>query len=177
MYIRSVANSIKAFRAKQNYLFGDFNIDYMDSNSTTSVSNYVNHIYNLGCAQLIDKPTRICNTTITIIDPIYTNVTFTSDISATIICHDIFDHLPTFVELKTAIITEKSISQLLRNFSSNNIELFLTELESELAHNQESKESNLTSLIEVLTKLTNKHFQLTASTRKQFTVIKKNLDH
>ena len=128
------ANSIKALKAKQNYLvFGDFNIDYMDSNSITSVSNYVNHINNLGCAQLIDKPTRICNTTSTTIDHIYINVTFTSDISAAIIRHDISDHLPTFVELKTAHITKKSTGQLFRNFSSDGIELFLTELESELA--------------------------------------------
>ena len=65
------ASSIKSFKAKENYLvFDDFNIDCMDSNSTASVSKYVNHINNLGCAQLIDKPTRICNTTSTIIDHI-----------------------------------------------------------------------------------------------------------
>ena len=168
------ANSIKFFNAKQNYLiFGDFNIDYMGSNSTTSVSNDVNHTSDLGCAQLIDKPNRICNTTSTIIDHVHTNVTFTSDIPAAVLCHDISDHLPTFVELKTANITKKSTSQLFRNFSSDGIELFLTELRSELAYNHESKESNLISLIEVLTKLTNKHFPLTAPTRKQFRVIKK----
>ena len=63
------AKSVKSLNDNQKYLiFGDFNIDYKKVNNTISISNCATHVNNLGCTQLIDKPTRVCETTSTVID-------------------------------------------------------------------------------------------------------------
>ena len=55
---------------------GDFNYD----NSKMSQNNidYTNHIRSKGCAQLINKPTRIGKTSSTIIEHIYADVHLTT---------------------------------------------------------------------------------------------------
>ena len=46
-----------------------------------NIIDYANHISSIGCAQLINKPTRIGKTSSTIIDHIYANGTFDNQVS------------------------------------------------------------------------------------------------
>ena len=67
-------NVIKSFKANQNYVvLGDYNINYDKAMLSQATADYINHIASLGCIQLIDKPTRISQTSNTAIDHIYVN--------------------------------------------------------------------------------------------------------
>ena len=168
------AKSVTSLNDNQKYLiFGDFNIDYKKVNNTISISNYATHVNNLGCTQLIDKPTRVCETTSTVIDHLYANSLFTRDIPAAVIQHDISGHLPIFAKYKFTNVKKKVDRLFTRKFSPENVELFLASLNSELAHNQVKFDYNLNYLIEILSKFTNKFFPLNPPTRKQYRVSKK----
>ena len=65
-----------------------------------NIIDYANHISSVGCAQLINKPTRIGKISSTIIDQIYANGTFDNQVSPSILCADILDHLPVCAEVK-----------------------------------------------------------------------------
>ena len=168
------AKSVKSFNDNQKYLiFGDFNIDYKKVNNIISISNYATHVNNLGCTQLIDKPTRVCETTSTVIDHLYPNSLFTRDILAAVVQHDISDHLPIFAKYKFTNVKKKDDRLFTRKFSPKNVELFLASLNSELANNQVKFDYNLNHVIEILSKFTNKFFPLNPLTRKQYRVSKK----
>ena len=84
---------IKSFKSNQNYIvLGDFNINYDKVTTQQSISDYANHINNVGCEQLIDKPTRICQTTGSIIDHIYVNSILKDHAQPIIFYEDISDH-------------------------------------------------------------------------------------
>jgi len=58
-------------------------------------NNYLNTIYAEGCNNLINKPTRITQTTATLLDHIYSDMT--KYISYTgILMYDVSDHLPNY---------------------------------------------------------------------------------
>ena len=85
---------------------GDFN-NYDNSKMSQNNIDYTNHIRSKGCAQLINKSTRIGKTSSTIIEHIYANGSFHKHVSLFIICADILDHLPVCAEVKYKP-TEKS---------------------------------------------------------------------
>jgi exonuclease III len=62
---------LKKFSHKELIICGDFNINTMNSDH----KNFKQIFRNNGFSQLIDKPTRIANNTMTYIDHIYTNKT------------------------------------------------------------------------------------------------------
>ena len=66
---------LKSFKSSQEFfILGDCNINYNKiDNSHGNISSYANHIYSVGCVQLINKPTCITTTASSTIDQIYTN--------------------------------------------------------------------------------------------------------
>ena len=102
-------NAIKKFSVNQNHIaMGDFNFNYDNSKMSQNNIDYTNYIRSKGCAQLINKPTRIGKTSSTIIKHIYANGSFHKHVSLFIICADILDHLPVCAEVKYKP-TKKSI--------------------------------------------------------------------
>lgn len=77
---------------------GDFNINLLKQPINANVSNYVDAIYSEGCNNIINKPTRITESSATLIDHMYTNVTNKVN-SRGILTFEISDHLPTFCSL------------------------------------------------------------------------------
>ena len=55
------------------FVLGDLNIDISDTNRTSTASNYLNMIQSYGLLPLITKPTRVTETTSTVLDHILTN--------------------------------------------------------------------------------------------------------
>ena len=89
---------IKILRENKNiYLMGDFNIDLLNS-TQNYVSKFINILQSNGFYPHINKPTRICNESQTLIDNIFSNVYETS--TNGILYSDISDHLPIFVICK-----------------------------------------------------------------------------
>ena len=89
-------------------MLGDFNINYDKLNvAPASITNYANSINLLGCIQIVDKPTRITNSTRSIIDHIYANQELLINIYPSVVTYDISDHLPLLVEYKTLDIKKE----------------------------------------------------------------------
>ena len=74
---------------------GDFNIDLLKHKIHNPTSSFIDCLFSNYFLPLIHKPTRITETTATLIDNIFTNFTDLSLKSATLFC-DISDHLPIF---------------------------------------------------------------------------------
>ena len=55
------------------YIFGDFNYDLAKSNENTHVSDFTEVMLNHNFCSIINKPTRITNTSATVLDHIWTN--------------------------------------------------------------------------------------------------------
>ena len=60
MFEEAFLKVIKSFKANQKFVGeGDFKINYDNINSSQTIFNFANHINNVGCSQLVDKPMRI----------------------------------------------------------------------------------------------------------------------
>ena len=80
---------------KHIYLMGDFNIDLL-STTQTHGQRLKNLLYTYALHPHIDKPTRITNTSSTLIDNIFSN-NFSNETTNGILYYDISDHLPIFM--------------------------------------------------------------------------------
>ena len=75
------------------YMMGDFNIDLLKVDSHRPTHDYLELLYSYALIPTIYKPTRITETTATIIDNIFTNDE--NVIKSSILVTDITDHMPT----------------------------------------------------------------------------------
>ena len=113
---------------KEIILFGDFNFNFVNSNSVNSRWNRIINTFNLN--QLITQPTRVTQTSSSIIDHIYTNTPQN-------ICHtavpvlSISDHYPIFFTRKTNLKNKKGQSHITINYrclKKFNADNFLSDL-------------------------------------------------
>ena len=88
---------------------GDININTDQYNQTNSSKHYQDILLSLGLVNLVSKPTRITESSETIIDHILTNLPL-QKINCGVVVHDIADHLPTFAICNSTF--EKVPSQL-----------------------------------------------------------------
>ena len=80
---------------KTIFVCGDLNIDLLKHESHNSTRNFLDMMYSLGLYPLIDKATRITDTSATLIDNIFTNELH-HNLTSGILFNDISDHLPIF---------------------------------------------------------------------------------
>jgi hypothetical protein len=80
---------------KKTFIMGDFNVDLLQYGSHRPTQNFVNSIFSNYHRPLINKPTRITDTTATIIDNIISN-NLDDDMSCGILFTEITDHFPIF---------------------------------------------------------------------------------
>ena len=114
------------------YLLGDFNMDLLKSKQDPHVQSFINLLFSNGFYPKINRPTRITQTTATLIDNIFTNVYAASTISGPLI-FDISDHLPIYSTLPynlDAIENHKPEYVFKRIYSEENYEAFKTKLAS-----------------------------------------------
>jgi hypothetical protein len=102
---------------------GDFNIDLLKYNSHTKTNEYVDNVFSRGFLPIITKPTRIFQSSATLIDHIYTN-SISSDSSSGIIITDVADHFGTFHIVNNKSINTCNKNQQKRIFSETNLSLF-----------------------------------------------------
>ena len=76
-------------------ILGDINIDTAFPSTNSYSKNYKDILLSLGLRNLINKPTRITNSTETILDHVLTNLNFEYCQSG-ILINDITDHLPIY---------------------------------------------------------------------------------
>ena len=83
-------------RSKHCYIAGDFNINLLNQSSHLLTSQFIDTMFSFSFLPLINRPTRIAQTSSTLIDNIFTNSPPEHHIISGILTTDISDHLPTF---------------------------------------------------------------------------------
>ena len=81
---------------KSCVILGDMNIDLLKCDTHSKTNEYLDNIITHGYLPVITKPTRICSSTATLIDHIYTNNISSTHHSGIIITH-VADHFGTFL--------------------------------------------------------------------------------
>jgi len=88
--ISEVLTHCKKYKNFNNLLItGDFNSNLNSYQTDDNVNNFLNHMLQASMLPTIYRPTRIANTSETLIDNIYTNIEI-NNINAKIVCSDVF---------------------------------------------------------------------------------------
>ena len=119
-YLQEVL-SIPAVSNKQVFILGDFNINLLNYNSCTPITNYVNFLFSKQYLPYIIHPSRVSAHSATLIDNIFSNITDNETISGNILTQ-ITDHFPQFLIFKHAGMTYKNLSYFQHDFSNLNEE-------------------------------------------------------
>ena len=98
--IKVLINKFKG-QEKQIFLAGDFNINSLDYSRNTKVRDFFNLAFQNSIFPVINRPTRVTETSATIIDHIFTNTIIDSSLRSGIGKTDISDHFAVFCLLKT----------------------------------------------------------------------------
>ena len=126
--ISKILSSIKS-ENKLCYITGDININLLNSDSHLQTSEFLETMFSFSFAPLITKPTRITETTATLIDNIFSNFQPNRNGIPGICCTDISDHLPVFfIDLATKINIKPNLVKQ-RQYNENNKIRFCRELE------------------------------------------------
>ena len=67
-----ISNFCQNTRNETVYLYGDFNIDILEHDTTNITNNFIDHLYSFGLRPLITRPTRITSHSKTLIGNIFT---------------------------------------------------------------------------------------------------------
>ena len=100
-------------RKKECYIMGDYNIDLLKDDSDRPTHDYLDFIYSYCMIPSILKPTRITETSATIIDNILTNCD--NELATAILVTDITDHFPTILINRTKCVSSKKKSDNEKN--------------------------------------------------------------
>lgn len=114
---------------KTGVIMGDMNIDLLKFDIHDGTNAYLDNIFSRGFLPLILKPTRICASTASLIDHMFTNNIIETSFSGIIIT-DVADHFGTFYITKNKKTVRKYTEQHIRSFSEKNINSFKTILKN-----------------------------------------------
>ena len=81
--------------SKSVYLMGDYNLNLLNTNHSKT-SEFIETLFSYSFMPLINKPTRVTQTTATLIDNIFCNDVQAKDLFNGVFCTDISDHFPIF---------------------------------------------------------------------------------
>ena len=113
---------------KHGIIMGDMNIDLLKFQTHSNTCTYFDNIFCHGFLPTITKPTRVTQTTATLIDHFYTN-DMPSNSNSGIILNDVADHFGTFYISKSNISHENPDYCTYRSFSESNVNTFKNNLE------------------------------------------------
>ena len=122
---------------------GDFNIDLLKCESHNTTQNFVDIIFGAGFYLLITKPSRITDTSATLIDNILTNDLCRNNQSGLLI-NDISDHLPVFVCSEQYVSRNKrAVYQYKRLLNGNSIsQLYMSLINRDWSYVYQCKDVN-----------------------------------
>ena len=153
------------------YALGDFNIDLLQLKTNKTICMYAENLLASSMKCLIDKPTRIADTSKTLIDHIYTNNLNSSLISG-ICINDISDHFPILVIAPTNKPPQTKFDlQLIRNFKNFDVETFGEDLTTSLSNfavtDTKPINDQLSEFLKIFAGIVNEHAPLRPITRKE----------
>jgi hypothetical protein len=124
----SILDTINA-EFKTGIIMGDMNIDLLKFQAHAKTNDYLDNIFSRGYLPVITKPTRVCTSSATLIDHIYTNDIASSFLSGIVIT-DLADHFGIYfsitnknnIDLKTTIqsrhLSDKNIIKFRESLST-----------------------------------------------------------
>ncbi len=110
-------------KVRAAFIMGDFNIDLLKYGKHDQTNDYVENTFSRGFMPLICRPTRVTQTSATLIDHMYSN-NLTSSSSSGIVINDVSDHFGTFHLVSDRPDTITDVPKFRRKFSETNITLF-----------------------------------------------------
>ena len=116
---------------KSVYIMGDFNINLLHAESSHYAQEFLLSLQSFSFTPTIDKPTRVHNSSATLIDNILTNKV-DANINSGNIVSDISDHFSQFCVSHTFFKKLKSKKQKRRDFSGFSVNSFNSELSEAL---------------------------------------------
>ena len=112
---------------KEIYICGDFNINLLKYDEDIAVQEFYNLMTSNGFIPQITLPTRITDSSMTLIDNIYSNTFLNNTFSGNIII-EIADHLLQFVSIDTSKIEYNKFKYYKRNYRNFSEESFLADI-------------------------------------------------
>ncbi|XP_077969489.1 uncharacterized protein LOC144424244 [Styela clava] len=159
------------------YILGDMNINLLQSNSK-NILDYVNMLQSNFSFQLICQPTRVTDTSSTLIDHIYTNC-LNANLVPGILLSDISDHFPVFCLSKMNTLDKNSKRPRKHCMKNFNLDNFRSEVfdNFSILPDENSTPSQLEQLsaefIDTFKRLIDKHAPIRKLSRKQMTLLSK----
>ena len=121
-YMNNTLNKLNK-EYKEIYICGDFNIDLLKCENHILYQEFYNLMTSNSFMPQITLPTRITDSTISIIDNIYTN-TFSYDIYSGNVLIEIADHLLQFISINKSKIEYKDTTFYKRDYKQFNEQMF-----------------------------------------------------
>ena len=118
-YLQEVLSN-PAVYSKLVFILGDFNINLLNYNSCTPITNHVYFLFSKQFLPYIIHPSRV-SASATLIDNIFSNITENETISGNILTQ-ITDHFPQFLIVKRAELKHKNVSYFQHDLSKLNEE-------------------------------------------------------
>ena len=152
---------------KEVYIAGDFNIDLLKYETNTNYREFYNLMTSNGFLPLIIQPTRITETTKSLIDNIYTNA-FTNDNQSGNILLEIADHLTQFVSVLNRTTNLHKDIYYKRDYANWNEDLFLDDLSTQNWEiNSDDPDLNYNDFTTRYENCLNKHLPLKKMNKKE----------
>ena len=115
---------------KISIIAGDINIDLIKSATHTPTNDFVNLLASHSFLPSVNKPTRVTNTTATLIDNIFIN-NMSLDNNSVILYNDISDHFPIALCIKVPVVNvTKPIHRNTRTYTPQSTRCFLDALQN-----------------------------------------------
>ena len=172
-FVREVSNCLDKLNKlkKTYYICGDINIDFLNYNKSNEIKQYYDSLCSYGCMSLLNCPTRVTDSSSTLIDHLYSN-DMHHNINCKILIHDISDHFP-FIFSVNANSPSNNVEMLRkRNMKLFKYEDFLQDLS--LAFDRsviENEHTNIhvafKSFVDTLHNTLDKHAPLRNLTRRE----------
>jgi exonuclease III len=111
--------SIISVENKEIIHMGDYNLNLLNSDTHLPTSEFIDLNFTHSLYPVINKPTRITNTSATLIDNIFMSISFIAESNSGILMWDNRDHFPVFlIKNKEMVNTEKAF----KSTRSHNVE-------------------------------------------------------
>ena len=85
----------------------DHNLDFLKADKHHATNDFIQNNLDFGLIPTITRPTRITNTSVTLIDNIIVSQNLCGSYTSSILINDTSDHLPTVCVLNSLISTKK----------------------------------------------------------------------
>ena len=133
---------------KPFYCLGDFNINLLNIYARDEICRYANMLFGCNCRCLIDVPTRVTETSKTLIDHVITNDKRRA-VTTGVLISDLSDHYGVFAIISHIDIKNKISNQVfIRDMTQFILDDFLLALNYELYSLFEDKSKNVNELYE-----------------------------